>query len=104
MSRSFLAAAVAATTILLLPAPASASARMCSNTPGGDVVSATNTTCREAHKLIRLWLAGFRRDGRTDRNVAKWTCRNRPNAYEGDVMHCSKGARQRVRWYVNIPR
>lgn len=80
-----------------------AKTRMCANAPGGDVVSARNTTCAEAHKLMRLWVAGVRRDDRYDRTVAKWSCRNRPNEIEGDVMRCRKGRNQTVRWYVNLP-
>lgn len=102
--RSALAAVVAAAGIGVMSAlPAGASQRMCANAPGGDVVSATNTSCREAHKVMRLWLAGVRRDGQYNRKVGKWRCRNQPSSVEGDTMVCRKGKRQRVTWYVNIP-
>lgn len=77
---------------------------MCANVPGGDVVSATATTCREAHKVIRLWVVGVRRDGRANRQIFRWRCRISVNPVEGEVMTCRKGTRQRIRWYVNMPR
>ncbi|MBJ7330660.1 MAG: hypothetical protein JHC95_12245 [Solirubrobacteraceae bacterium] len=83
---------------------ASGAARSCANVPGADVIQATNTTCREAHKVIRLWLAGYERDGKVNRRVSKWSCRVSVNSVEGEVATCRKGRGQRIGWYVNIPR
>ncbi len=96
--------ATAATSILMGAAASSAPAatRMCSNTYGGDVVSATNVSCRQAHKLIDGWARNAKRDGRYNRTQFGFTCRDRPSSVEGDTMYCRKGS-QRVRWYVNLP-
>jgi hypothetical protein len=98
-----LAAVCACGTLALSADRAIARSGLCAHAPGGDVVSAHHTSCKEAHKLMRLWVAGVRRDGRYTRNVAKWSCRHRIDRYEGDVMTCKKGTRQSVGWYVNLP-
>lgn len=92
------------TSLALMSAATPAQARrQCANVPGGDVISASNLTCRSAHKLVRGWLAGVRRDGRYDRTVFGFRCRNRPSSSEGDTMFCTKGS-SRATWYVNVPR
>lgn len=84
--------------------PASAAdPKMCSNVPGGDMVYATNTSCKEAHKVVRLWLKGVQSDDRANRTVGKWTCRSKMDAVEGQIMTCRKNKRQKVTWFVNMP-
>lgn len=99
-----LALVTAATSILVGTAAGSAPAatRTCSDTYGGDVVSATDLSCRQAQRLINGWARNVKRDHRYNRTQFGFTCRNRPSAAEGATMFYRKGS-QRVRWYVNLP-
>ncbi len=103
MTRRSIVLAVAVTGVVgTAAAPAQAATRSCSNTYGGDVVSATNVSCRQAHKLTNGWARNVKRDGRYDRAQFGFTCRNKPSSVEGATIFCRKGS-QRVRWYVNLP-
>ena len=48
----------------------------------------------------RIWVSGARRDGRYDRDLFGFRCRNRPSAAEGDTIVCRKRSRLAI-WYVN---
>ena len=93
--------AVASLVVGMAASPGEAAARTCSNTHGGDLISATRMSCRQAHKLVRGWAHNVERDGRYNRIQFGFTCRDRPSAEEGDTMYCRKGS-QRASWYVNF--
>lgn len=88
--------------LLLVSVTPSASAynRSCPNVKGAEVIGTTNVSCRSARKLARVWVQNVQRDGRYDRDLFGYKCRNRPSRAEGDTMVCRKG-RRLVTWYVN---
>ena len=97
------AAAVSAALFAVLPAPSSAEVRMCANTYGGDMVSAKNMRCWKARDIVRTWAVRYARDGRVNRRVRRFRCRDRSNPIEGLVVKCRRGDK-RVTFYANVPR
>jgi len=96
-------------TLLLTAGPAAAdeaaqiSSRLCANTYGGDVISATNSLrCAKARSIVRTWAVRYRRDGRVDRTVLGYRCRDRSSSVEGLTVKCRRG-RKVVRFYANVP-
>jgi hypothetical protein len=94
------AAAVAAALAQSATPAAAATTQSCPNVRGAEVIGATNLSCRSARKLARVWVAAVRRDGRYDRDLFGFRCRNRPSRYEGDTIVCTKG-RRKAAWYVS---
>ena len=101
--------ALAVGTVLLAAGPASAnepaqaSSRLCANTYGGDVISATNNLrCAKARAIVRAWAVRYRRDGRVNRTVLGYRCRDRSSSVEGLTLKCRRG-RKVVRFYANVP-
>jgi hypothetical protein len=82
--------------------PAKAQPRLCANTYGGDVISATNVTCRTARHIVRSWAVGYRNDGRENRAVEGFRCRGRNDSVEGLTIRCRRG-RALIRFYANVP-
>jgi hypothetical protein len=84
--------------------PAHASSRLCANTYGGDVISATNNLrCAKARDIVRTWAVRYRRNGQTNRTVLGYRCRGRNDRYEGLTIRCRRGYKV-VRFYANVPR
>jgi hypothetical protein len=83
--------------------PAAAEVKMCANTYGGDVVSATNMKCSKARDLVRTWAVRYRRDGVVNRRVLGFRCRGRNDSVEGLTVKCRRGDKN-VRFYANVPR
>ena len=81
---------------------AEAASRMCSNTYGGDVISARNLSCRKAKRIVRTWARRYKRDDVVNRRVLGFRCRDRSDQYEGLVVRCTRGTRS-VRFYANVP-
>jgi hypothetical protein len=81
---------------------AEAARQLCRNTYGGDVVSARNMRCSRARRIVRTWARRYKRDGRVNRIVLGFRCRDRSNQYEGLVVHCRRAPRA-VRFYANVP-
>lgn len=84
------------------PPTGQAATRGCSNTYGGDVISATNVTCRRAKRVVRTWARRYKRDGRVNRTVLHFRCRDRSNSVEGLVVKCRRGVK-RIQFYANVP-
>jgi len=84
----------------ITPAASSAATHSCPNVRGAEVIGARNMSCTSARKLARVWVSQARQDGRYDRDLFGFRCRNRPSAAEGDTIVCRKGSR-RATWYVN---
>jgi hypothetical protein len=76
--------------------------RSCSNTWGGDVIEAKNMRCRTAHGLVRTWARRYKRDGKVNRRVLRFRCRDRSNSVEGLVVQCKRGHAS-VTFYANVP-
>ena len=94
--------AVALAMLLFVASAAEGRARPCANTYGGDVISATNTTCREAHYVVSTWAVRYRRDGRVNRRVDGFSCRGRNDRYEGLTITCRRRAAL-ITFYANVP-
>lgn len=94
--------AAAAVTALAPPAPASASVRGCANVYGGDVIQATNLSCKKARRVVKTWARAYKRDGDYNRTVLGFRCRITPDEYEGEIGRCTRGSRA-VRFYPNVP-
>jgi hypothetical protein len=94
-------AAVLATLLSVAPT-ADGRGRPCANTYGGDVISATSISCREARHIVRTWAGGYSRDGRANRFVEGFRCRGRNDRFEGLTITCRRG-NARVGFYANVP-
>jgi hypothetical protein len=101
MGRRGAVAAVVAGVAIGLGA-STAEAKICANTYGGDVISATNMRCAKARDIVRTWAVRYRRDGVVNRRVMGFRCRDRSNAVEGLTVRCSRG-KKGVRFYANVP-
>jgi hypothetical protein len=97
-----LSPALALALVLLSGQPAQAQPRLCANTYGGDVISATNVPCRTARHIVRSWAVGYRNDGRVSRRVEGFRCRGRNDSVEGLTIRCRRGS-ARIRFYANVP-
>ena len=106
--RRFLALALLAVAASVLavsvnaPAASGPVSRLCANTYGGDVISATKVRCRKARQVVRTWARRYKRDGRTNRRVLGFRCRGRNDPYEGLTVRCRRGE-ARIRFYANVP-
>jgi hypothetical protein len=94
--------ATCALVFAIVAGPSSAETRMCANTYGGDVISAKNMRCWKARDIVRTWAVRYARDGRVNRRVRRFRCRDRSNSIEGLVVKCRRGDK-RVRFYANVP-
>lgn len=84
--------------------PGHASSRLCANTYGGDVISATNRlSCSKARAIVRSWARGYRGSGQANRTAYGYRCRGRNDSVEGLTVKCRRG-RKVVRFYANVPR
>lgn len=81
---------------------ATAATRGCANVRGAaDVVFAENMSCRSARRVLATWGQRVRQDGRPNRRVLGYTCRQRADSIEGAVLRCTRGRRS-VRAYPNL--
>ncbi len=88
---------------LVMAPEAVAQSKGCSNIKGAEVIGVENLTCRSGQKVARGWVTGYKRDGRLNRSVFSFRCRNRPSEVEGTTIYCRKG-RSLVRFYPNVRR
>jgi hypothetical protein len=106
MQRLSVLALLAVAIVLAVPANAAAASRaasrICANTYGGDVISATKVGCRKARRVVRTWGHRYKRDGRINRTVLRFTCRGRNDQVEGLTVRCRRGE-ARIRFYANVP-
>jgi hypothetical protein len=79
-----------------------AASRLCANTYGGDVISATNVGCRKARRVVRTWGHRYKRDGRINRTVLRFRCHGRNDQFEGLTVRCRR-SEARIRFYANVP-
>jgi hypothetical protein len=59
--------------------------------------------CSKAREIVRTWAVRYRRDGKVNRRVLGFRCRDRSNSVEGLVVRCAAGHKS-VRFYANVPR
>jgi hypothetical protein len=106
MHRLAILASLSAVAVLSLPVngagAAQTASRLCANTYGGDVISATIVGCRKARRVVRTWGHRYKRDGRINRTVLRFRCRGRNDQFEGLTIRCRR-ANARIRFYANVP-
>ena len=79
-----------------------ASAGLCKNVYGGDVISAQNLSCGKARKVVKSWGLAYKEDGVANRRVRGFRCRGDNNPYEGLTMRCRR-SKSLIRFYANVP-
>src|SRR4051794_15102797 len=90
-------------TFAIFGAPAAAaSVRGCANVSGGDVLQATNLSCKKVRRIVKAWALAYQRDGDYNCRVLGFNCRITPDRYEGEIGRCRRGSRV-VRFYPNVP-
>ena len=94
---------LAAAGAIALGGVTAAEAKICANTYGGDVISATGVGCPKAREVVRTWAVRYRRDGVVNRRVFRFRCRDRSSAVEGLTVRCRRGDGATVRFYANVP-
>ncbi len=83
--------------------PASAAPKLCANTYGGDVISASGgLKCAKARAVVRSWAGGYKADAIVDRSALGFACRGTNDSVEGLTIRCRQG-RKAVRFYANVP-
>jgi hypothetical protein len=81
--------------------PAQGAQRSCANVRDGFQIAATNVSCTTARRVVSTWGRRARADGKRNRRVLGYSCRQLTSGAEGRTVFCRRGGRV-IRFYPGI--